>query len=563
MSPSSGIIFRSKLSASFTNSSIATYRTTATRYASRFRGAPKTHSQGPLTTVSNTTQDDKQCEHTAPKLLDQTTPVPADRNPFIFSRGHWLSHDSARQAARRIRFDFSELCKRVVACCTGAKSVVSWSKQDNLIYRTLVFHTDSGKCVVVRLPTPAAGLAGRVVNSEVATIRYLTSKTDIPVPSILEWTEDNDNTVGHPYLMMEHATGVSLHDIWSKLRGDWKKKCVKAICRQLTKTTQLCFPAYGSLYLSDTSSVPSSCKIQIGNNFCIEPQCGPIEQDLYAREPFIPGSGPWTSMPEFANGVVRLGMEGVANRHRFSVPDRPYQGTPEQHVDLLNHAHRVLMSVVEDPRVHPDSIHTMLHANPTMRNVFVDPRDPRIVTCITGWQACTISPAFSYRHVGRLRIPPFDAGEDVNDTFPQQGEISSIRKSWLYSLFLNCHNTWYQGLPGLEKCLIECAQNWHYFHLPGLCPYEPPTFELADERYRRWSNDRSIKSEVCHLLGNVKDDFVENDAWSDMPEKLKKARISLYKSACEAGEPCEEYGLVFHGDTRETIDASWPYSDFD
>jgi hypothetical protein len=133
------------------------------------------------------------------------------------------------------------------------------------------------------------------VDGSYLTPVIVTSKTDIPVPSILEWTEDNDNTVGHPYLMMEHATGVSLHDIWSKLRGDWKKKCVKAICRQLTKTTQLCFPAYGSLYLSDTSSVPSSCKIQIGNNFCIEPQCGPIEQDLYAREPFIPGSGPCKS----------------------------------------------------------------------------------------------------------------------------------------------------------------------------------------------------------------------------------------------------------------------------
>lgn len=148
-------------------------------------------------------------------------------------------------------------------------------------------------------------------------------------------------------------------------------------------------------------------------------------------------------------------------------------------------------------------------------------------------------------------------GEDVNNTFPQRDEISSTRVLELYSLFLNCHNTWYQGLPGLEERLIECAQNWHYFHLPGLRPYEPPTFELADERYRRWSNDWSIKSEVCHLLGNVKDDFVENDAWSDMPEKLKKARISLYESACE------EYEKGFHGGTRETVDASWPYSDFD
>ncbi|KAG9564275.1 hypothetical protein KCU79_g5184, partial [Aureobasidium melanogenum] len=227
MSSSSGIIFRSKLSASFTNLSIATYRTTATRYASRFRGAPKTHSQGPLTTVSNPTQDNKQCEHTAPKLLNQTTPVPADRNPFIFSRGHWLLHDSARQAARQIHFDFPELCERVVVCCPGANSIASWSMQDGHISRTLIFHTDNGKRLVVRLPTPAAGPAGRNVNSEVATIKYLSFKPDIPVPQILEWREDTENTVGHPYLIVGHASGVPLHQIWQDLGKVQKITCLK------------------------------------------------------------------------------------------------------------------------------------------------------------------------------------------------------------------------------------------------------------------------------------------------------------------------------------------------
>lgn len=174
MSSLNRIFFHPKLSASFKGSFIATYRTTTTRYASKPRSAHKTHSQESLTTVSESTQENKQCEHTVTKLSDRTPWVPADRRPFIISRGHWLSHDSARQTARQIRFNFPELCKRVVACCAGAKSVASWSKQDGHISRTLVFHTDNGKRVVVRLPTPAAGPAGRNVNSEVATIKYCT-----------------------------------------------------------------------------------------------------------------------------------------------------------------------------------------------------------------------------------------------------------------------------------------------------------------------------------------------------------------------------------------------------
>ncbi|KAH0374032.1 hypothetical protein KCU65_g382, partial [Aureobasidium melanogenum] len=136
------------------------------------RSAPKTHSQESSTTVNEFAQENKQCKHTESELSDHTTPGSGDRNPFLFSRGHWLSHDSARQTARQIHFNFPELCKGVVACSAGAKSVASWSKQDGHISRTLTFHTDNGKRIVVRLPTPAAGPAGRNVNSEVATVKY-------------------------------------------------------------------------------------------------------------------------------------------------------------------------------------------------------------------------------------------------------------------------------------------------------------------------------------------------------------------------------------------------------
>ncbi|KAG9517844.1 hypothetical protein KCV07_g5963, partial [Aureobasidium melanogenum] len=359
-SPSSGIIFRSKLSASFTNSSIATYRKTATRYASRFRGAPKTHSQGPLTTVSSTTQDNKQCEHTAPELLHQTTPVPADHNPFIFLRGHWLSHDSARQAARQIHFDFPELCKRFVACCPGANSIASWSKQDGHISRTLIFHTDNGKRLVVRLPTPAAGPAGRNVNSEVATIKYLSFKTDIPVPQIFEWREDTKNTVGHPYLIVGHASGAPLHQIWQDLGKVQKIKCLKSIAHQLAKSSELCFSAYGSLHLSNTNSLPSSRKIHLGHNFCIGPQCSPNEQDLYSSNACIPDGGPWLNMVEFAGGVIHLGLSNVANKHNCWTSKCSWQGVPEEHVSLLNHAHHALRILANDPHINSISTPTMM-----------------------------------------------------------------------------------------------------------------------------------------------------------------------------------------------------------
>lgn len=309
MAPLSRMLYRPKLSASSKGSSIATYRTATTRHASKPRSVPKTHSQESLTTVNGSTQNNKGCEHTRSELLDQTTPMHVDRRPFIFSRGHWLSHDSVRQTARQIHFNFPALCKRVVACCAGANSVASWSKQDGCISRTLIFHTDNGKRVVVRLPTPAAGPTSRNVNSGVATIKYcrfdcqdllllrsnymiVSSKIDIPVPRNLEWREDSKSAVSHPYLIVEHASGVSLHQIWQDLGKVQKIKCLKSVAQQLAKSSELCFPAYGSLYLSDTDNLSFSRKIHLSHNFCIGPQCGPIEQDLYEKLAYVPNGGP-------------------------------------------------------------------------------------------------------------------------------------------------------------------------------------------------------------------------------------------------------------------------------
>ncbi|KEQ62126.1 uncharacterized protein M437DRAFT_49954, partial [Aureobasidium melanogenum CBS 110374] len=159
--------------------------------------------------------------------------------PFIFSRGHWLSHDSARQAARQIHFNFPELCKRVVACCAGAKSVASWSEQDGQISRTLIFNTDNGKRVVVRLPIPAAMSTQR--STPLSTV--VSFKTNIPVPRILEWREDSKSTVSHPYMIVEHASGNSLHQIWQGMGKVQKFKCLKSVAQQLAKSSELCFPA--------------------------------------------------------------------------------------------------------------------------------------------------------------------------------------------------------------------------------------------------------------------------------------------------------------------------------
>lgn len=70
--------------------------------------------------------------------------------------------------------------------------------------------------------------------------------TKIPVPSILDWSDDPSNPIGSAYIIMEHADGVSLQDVWDELPSGKKIKTVGAICSRIASISELEFPAYGS-----------------------------------------------------------------------------------------------------------------------------------------------------------------------------------------------------------------------------------------------------------------------------------------------------------------------------
>ncbi|KAG9697822.1 hypothetical protein KCU95_g3330, partial [Aureobasidium melanogenum] len=433
---------------------------------------------------------------------------------------------------------------RVVACCAGAKSVASWSKQDGHISRTLIFYTDNGKRVVVRLPTPAAGPAGRNVNSEVATIKYL-----------------------------EHGSGIPLHHIWQNLGKVQKIKCLKSVAQQLAKSSELCFPAYDSLYLSDTDSLPFSRKVHLSHNFCIGPQCEPIEQDLSEKLACVPNGGSWLNMTEFANGLIRLGLSNVANKNDFWTSNRCWQGTPKEHANLLNHARRVLRILAKDPRVVSISTPTMLPCL-TLDHTFVKPGEPETITCMTGWRACPISPAFLFSlnhtvsvpnryltsekteaHVGLLAY--FDDVLRANISFHRRyiprlrsfpAELPRFRSrpththppdyGQLHELFWFCHRTWADGIPLVQPGLLRIADSWRPLGLPGPCPFEPPTgkdlqiHELRSQLFADWETRRK---EVNFNVGvdEMDHELVQTNDWDDVLERLKEISMSRCREAYE------------------------------
>lgn len=76
---------------------------------------------------------------------------------------------------------------------------------------------NDGQKVIVKIPHPNAGPSVLTTASEVATMEFVRTVLDIPVPRVLAWSATEQNPVKAEYIIMEEARGSPLHEIWQDL----------------------------------------------------------------------------------------------------------------------------------------------------------------------------------------------------------------------------------------------------------------------------------------------------------------------------------------------------------
>lgn len=123
--------------------------------------------------------------------------------------------------------------------------------------------------------------------------------TSIPVPKVLDWSDDPTNPSGTEYIIMEYAPGVQLHEIWPQMDSLQHMQCVQSLTLLVKELHDLTFPAYGSIYF-DNDFIDTTHRIPLNSNFFIGPHCSlryfpcyPGDQRSYGRRP--PNQGPCTS----------------------------------------------------------------------------------------------------------------------------------------------------------------------------------------------------------------------------------------------------------------------------
>ncbi|KAI9746756.1 MAG: hypothetical protein M1818_000471 [Claussenomyces sp. TS43310] len=414
---------------------------------------------------------------------------------------------------------------------------------------------DNGWKVVARVPFRVVGPPRLTSNSEVATMAYLRSKTTLPIPKLLAWSDNASSQIGCEYIIMEHVEGVQLHERWPTMNSQQRMLCIKGLGMMARDMVNLSCPAYGSIYFAD-SPITQNVKISLGDSFCIGPNCG----TLY-----------WNS----AAGESEL--YGQKNTNTEPKPSTlPYRGSRLDHERLLADSRAVLEQLITFQPIQEAASPTLLHYDFHKRNIYVSDHDHTIITGIIDWQSTSIEPGFVYAN----EIPDFTtygsespfSDHDIRDnqnnspfSNQQSREFEDARicsatyevilkglakkvgsgralDETLLSPFRYAATSWRDSAAAVRQELTDVSHKWQELRLPGSCPYQPGAEELAEhqKQYEDFETVQRLKLWLMSMLNTTSDGRIPTEAWEAAREANKAAFEQWMESAAGTGEMDEE-----------------------
>ncbi|EEQ27989.1 hypothetical protein McanCB56680_006204 [Microsporum canis] len=270
---------------------------------------------------------------------------------------------------------------------------------------------EDGRDVLARIPNPNIGHLSQVVSSEVATLDFLGTVLDIPVPKVLAWSspESQPNPVGVEYILMERVGGRQLSEVWDSMSERQRFDLVKSVVEIEMKLVNTRFMGHGSLYYkarfgdSDPKYIEaiSPNRVPCGreedaSRFVIGPT---TERAFYVEKGGKQGNqGPWKTAVEYLTAIARREISSIQDlsvtnaQETLSFWERV--NTPslsKPHIKLLEQFISILPYIIPPSEItQPILMHQDLHFD----NIFVDATDPSKISGIIDWQGTYASPLF-------------------------------------------------------------------------------------------------------------------------------------------------------------------------
>ncbi|TIA30181.1 hypothetical protein D6C78_09763 [Aureobasidium pullulans] len=380
----------------------------------------------------------------------------------------------------------AERCSKRVQALRVFTSV---QKKEGGFNKAFLFSTDDGQRVVTRFPTQVSGPARLITNSEVATMRYRKQRqyacTTIPIPRVIDWSDDSCNPLGQEYIIMEYTYGVQLNELWNDLSSSTQIRCIESLCYYVQQMARSDFPLYGSLYTADCS-IPGIETVGIGEGFSIGPHCGTMYWDCTVDESRYyhlsrPNRGPYQGhdLESYSAGLVDTGLTRIPPSEIDNNRVTPFQGLVKDHIDMLARSREVL-AVLDQKKL----------ASNLAPPRFALETDPTKITGIIDWQSTSIEPAFKYADT----IPDFVANHSVTTSPPSESgmDTTEMTKSEICAVtfdacikglvprleyaraldadllrsFRYTHRTWKDGIAALREEFTMLSSRWSELGLP-------------------------------------------------------------------------------------------------
>jgi hypothetical protein len=178
---------------------------------------------------------------------------------FCYTSGRWLWNEREQLEARYRQFDVPNL-QRAACQAVGVDKCLSIEKigegNYNKAYR---LEMADGKRIVAKVPHPNAGPRGLTTASEVATMEFVRTVLNIPVPKVLAWSATDHNPVRAEYIIMEEAKGTQLHGVWQDLPLRTKSDIIREFVDVEKKLLSVSFDMYDSACFSTIFSMGLTC----------------------------------------------------------------------------------------------------------------------------------------------------------------------------------------------------------------------------------------------------------------------------------------------------------------
>jgi len=160
--------------------------------------------------------------------------------------------------AMQIRADVFHM----TSCSSSSRLVDRISGSYNLVH---IIQLDSDLQLVIRIPATGWGArltppAAAAIESQLATLRLIASKTTIPVPQVYAFDTTTNNAIGAPYICMSFLPGQTVAKTWFDTSlptslEDRQLRILSTLARSLAQLARFSFIKIGSLHEGENGNL--------------------------------------------------------------------------------------------------------------------------------------------------------------------------------------------------------------------------------------------------------------------------------------------------------------------